>query len=108
MFFAKIKVVLREIFSEPNGGGLSWGRCASTLALIIASVWVTRLVILTHSLPALDGITGFIVAPYGANKIGTAVQSFSQNPVSFTPGTMSLNPNDPNNNPVPPTPKPRI
>lgn len=80
-----VKRIIREIFSEPNGGGLSWGRVASGVALVAAIVWVTRILILTHGLPALDGITGFVIAPYTANKVGTAVQSFSQNPVSAPP-----------------------
>jgi hypothetical protein len=73
-----IKKVLREIMSEPGANGtLSWGRVASTVSLLAAIVWVSHILIHTHALPALDGITGFIVAPYGSNKLATAAQAFS-------------------------------
>jgi hypothetical protein len=44
-------------------------------------VWVTHIVLTMHSLPAFDGITAFVLAPYAANKTAAAVQSFSDNPV---------------------------
>jgi hypothetical protein len=74
------KKIIREILSEPTGT-LSWGRIASTTALVAAIAWVTRLVLTTHAMPDLTGISTFVVAPYGANKVATAVQSFSNNPV---------------------------
>ncbi len=85
--FAGIKRIVREIMSEPNGGGLSWGRVASSVALVAGIVWVSRILILTHGLPALDGITAFVLGPYTSNKVGAAVQSFSQNPISGPPAT---------------------
>ncbi len=81
---AGIKRVVREIMSEPNGGTLSWGRVASSVALVAAIVWITRVLILTHSIPALDGITGFVLGPYGANKVVTAAQAFSSSPVNVS------------------------
>jgi hypothetical protein len=80
--FPKVVKVIREIHSEPAGGTLSWGRVAASFALLSAVVWVSRLVFLTHSLPALDGITGFVVGPYAANKVATAAQAYSNNPVT--------------------------
>jgi hypothetical protein len=81
--FDKLKKVIREIHSEPGPNGtLSWGRIAATASLAAAIVWVSRLVFQTHALPSLEGISGFVVAPYMANKVSTAVQSFSQNPVT--------------------------
>ena len=67
--------VIREIMSEPNGGTLSWGRVASTLALVAAIAWVSKIVLHTHTLPAVDGISAFVVAPSASNKVATAVQS---------------------------------
>jgi hypothetical protein len=78
----KLKKVIREIHSEPGNGTLSWGRIAATASLVAAITWVTRLVFQTHALPSLEGISGFVVAPYMANKVSTAVQSFSGNPVT--------------------------
>lgn len=75
-----IKKIAKEVFSEPTGT-LSWGRIASTVSLLAAIAWVTKLVLLTHTLPDLSGITGFVSGPYLANKVSTAVQAFSGNPV---------------------------
>lgn len=66
---------IREIFSEPNGGTLSWGRVASAACLCGALVWVSHTVFTTHTLPALDGITGFVIGPYASNKVATAAQN---------------------------------
>jgi hypothetical protein len=90
MTFAGIRKVVREIHSEPGQNGtLSWGRIAASASLIAAITWVTHLVIHTGTLPALDGISGFVVAPYAANRIATAVQSFSSNPVIPNPNQAS-------------------
>ena len=78
MSYESLKKIFREILSEPNGGTLSWGRVASSIALIAAIIWITKIVLFTHALPALDGASGFIVAPYASNKITTAVQSFGK------------------------------
>lgn len=73
-----LKKVLREIHSEPGPNGtLSWGRVASSFTLLSAIIWVSHILIYTHGLPALDGITGFVLAPYASNKVVTAAQSFS-------------------------------
>jgi len=86
MNLAKIKAVIREVYSEPNGGGLSWGRVAASFTVIAAIGWITRILLLTHALPAdMTGIAAFAVSPYGANKIATAAQSFSPNPVAGPP-----------------------
>lgn len=91
--FAKIIKTIREIHCEPGTNGtLSWGRVASSFALVSAVVWVTRILFLTHSLPALDGITGFVLGPYGANKVATAAQGFSQNPVSAVQSAQFIQP----------------
>jgi len=80
MSIVDVKKILREIHSDANGQ-LSWGRTASTFALVAGIAWISRLVFMTHTLPAMDGITAFVVGPYGANKVAGAAQSFSQNPV---------------------------
>lgn len=69
---------LREVMSEPGPNGtLSWGRIASTLALLAAIGWVTWILHKTGGLPALDGLTAFVLGPYGANKIATAAQAIA-------------------------------
>ena len=81
-----LKKIVREIHSEPGPNGtLSWGRIGASASLLAAIAWVTSIVIHSHTLPALDGISGFVVAPYAANRIATAVQSFSGNPVTPNP-----------------------
>lgn len=85
MTFKNIKKTLREVLSEPgNGldGALSWGRIAASVSLLSSIVWVTRIVLQTHVLPDLAGVSAFSVAPYVVTKAGAAVQSFSANPVS--------------------------
>ena len=74
----KIKKAIREILSEPGPNGtLSWGRCAATVSLLASIVWVTRLILLNHALPDLSGASAFAIAPYAANKVAMAAQSFS-------------------------------
>jgi hypothetical protein len=80
--FAKAAKIIREVLSEPNGGTLSWGRIASTVCLVAAIVWVSRVAFHNWSIPSLDGIATFVLGPYAANKVSTAAQSFSNNPVS--------------------------
>lgn len=76
---------LREIMSEPGASGtLSWGRVASSFAFAASLGWVTHLLlhgINPHDIPFKD-LAEFSIAPYGANKVATAVQSFSSNPVN--------------------------
>jgi hypothetical protein len=74
--------IIREILSEPAGGTLSWGRCAATFALLSGVTWVTKIVLHTHALPDLTGVAAFSTAPYVANKVSAAAQSFSNNPVT--------------------------
>jgi hypothetical protein len=70
MAFQGVSKTLKEIYSEPGPQGtLSWGRVAATITLLAAIAWVTRIVLMTHALPALDGITAFGLAPYAANRI---------------------------------------
>lgn len=91
--FSKVTKVVREIHSEPGTNGtLSWGRVASSLFGIAALAWVSRILYLTHGLPAMDGITGFVLGPYGANKVATAAQAYSQNPVSVVQTAQYIQP----------------
>ena len=83
--------MLREVFCEPNTNDLSWGRVASTICLIAAIAWVTRFLLLTHTIPDLNGITAFILGPYTANKVTTAVQAFSSNPVNVNVAAVNQN-----------------
>ena len=85
---------MHELFSEPGANGtMSWGRMASALALLGAIVWISRIVFLTHQLPAFDGITAFVLAPYGTNKVITAAQAFSGNPVNSASSAPTSTPN---------------
>lgn len=73
-----VKKVLREILSEPGpNGSLSWGRVASSVALVASIIWVSKEIILTGHLPPMEGVTGFMISPYMANKATNAVQAFS-------------------------------
>lgn len=77
--FDSLKKSIREIHSEPGPGGtLSWGRVASSVSLLAVIVWVSHVLIISHQLPSLEGVTAFSLAPYGANKALTTVQSFSK------------------------------
>jgi hypothetical protein len=79
----KIAAIVREILSEPGPGGtLSWGRVAATVSLLTGIVWVTKIVLHTHTLPDLMGVSGFVTAPYAVAKASAAAQSFSNNPVT--------------------------
>ena len=75
--------ICREMFGDSKGV-ISLGHVMTGVFGLAALVWISRILLLTHALPPLDGITGFVVAPYGANKIATAAQGFSQNPVAST------------------------
>jgi len=83
MNYAGVKKVSREMFGDSKGV-ISLGHVMTGVFGLAALVWISRILLLTHALPPLDGITGFVVAPYGANKIATAAQGFSQNPVTST------------------------
>jgi hypothetical protein len=88
MSWMGIKKVVRETMSEPGPNGtLSWGRVASSFALIIGSAWITYIFIKVppHTISELRAVinedlrsvTEFVLAPYGSNKAMTALQSFS-------------------------------
>jgi len=65
---------LREVFSEDGQG--SFSRVASGFHVAAALGWITHVVWHTHALPdpaALAAIAGFVVAPYGANKLAGAL-----------------------------------
>jgi hypothetical protein len=80
---AGVYKICREMFGDSKGV-ISLGHVMTGVFGLVAIVWVSKIWLWTHALPPLDGITGFIVAPYGANKIANAAQAFSQNPVAST------------------------
>jgi hypothetical protein len=83
MAFAGIRKVIREIHSEPGPNGtLSWGRCAATGSFIVAACAILHVVFHTHTLPSMTDAGAFVIAPYAAGRVATAVQSFSSNPVT--------------------------
>lgn len=71
------KKLFREIHEEPGTGILSWGRCASSIALFACIGWVSYLLHKNAALPGLVDVTGFVLGPYGANKVTTAISNFS-------------------------------
>lgn len=76
------KETIREIMSEPGPNGtLSWGRIASSIALMAVIVWGCWLVRLHQTVPFKE-MGEFVISPYGANKLSTAIQAFSKNPVT--------------------------
>ena len=64
---------LRSMFSEEDGKS-SFSRVATALLLLLALGWVTHLVMRNHALPDFGGLTIFISALYGLNKVGNAVE----------------------------------
>lgn len=92
MSFQVFAKTLREIHSEPGASGtLSWGRVASSFCLTLAAVWACHLIFRFHptTTAALRDLTAplrdlmeWSLAPYGANKVMTTIQSFGQNPVN--------------------------
>lgn len=85
MSFDGFLKALREIHSEPNGGGLSWGRVTASLAFIASVVWVSLIWHHTHVFPSLSDVTMWTLAPYGANRLGAVATAFSNNPQTASP-----------------------
>ena len=63
---------LQQLFSE--SGEASFSRLGAFLALSFACGWVTYLVLHTHVLPSLEGLTLFIAALYGLGKANETLQ----------------------------------
>ena len=64
---------LKQLFSDQPG--VSFGRMATFISLLAAIAWVTRVVWQTNAIPALDGITLFVVSFYAGGKlIGKAAE----------------------------------
>jgi hypothetical protein len=57
---------IREALSDEDGLA-SWSRIASSAILVVSLVWVTKIVLLTHQIPSLDGVITMICAPYTIN-----------------------------------------
>jgi hypothetical protein len=67
-----MKTFLEQLFSD--SGNASFSRMGSFLALVFSCFWVSRIVWKTGALPALDGLTLFIVSLYGLGKAGETIQ----------------------------------
>mgnify|MGYP001587562587 CR=1 FL=1 len=67
-----MKDFLRQLFSE--SGMASFSRVGTSVALLCACVWVSRIVWKTGALPGLEGLTFFIASLYGLGKAGETVQ----------------------------------
>jgi hypothetical protein len=63
---------LQQLFSE--SGEASFSRLGAFVALTFACGWITYLVLRTHILPSLEGLTFFIAALYGLGKANETLQ----------------------------------
>ena len=73
--FNKLGEFLKHVFDEPNGTWSSSRLLAGTV-VVATLIWVSYLVITTHSLPDLHGAALFIGAGfsgYGVNKISSMI-----------------------------------
>jgi len=69
-----MKKFLQQLFSE--SGEASFARLGAFIALAFACGWITYLVLRTHVLPSLEGLTLFIGALYGLSKANETLQRF--------------------------------
>jgi hypothetical protein len=67
-----MKKFLQQLLSE--SGEASFGRLGALVALGFACGWITYLVLHTHVLPSLEGLTFFIAALYGLGKANETLQ----------------------------------
>ena len=67
-----MKLFLVQLFSD--SGNVSFSRMGSFVALVFSCFWVSRIVWKTGALPALDGLTLFIISLYGLGKAGETIQ----------------------------------
>jgi len=63
---------IQQLFSE--SGEASFSRLGAFVALTFACGWITYLVIRTHIMPSLEGLTLFIGALYGLGKANETLQ----------------------------------
>lgn len=67
-----------SVHRENDGDTLSWGRCASSVALVSALTFVGYSIFHNRVWPSSwTDIGGFIIAPYTASKAGATIQSFA-------------------------------
>ena len=67
-----MKNFVSHLFSE--SGEASFSRLGAFIALAFACGWITYLVLRTHILPSLEGLTLFIAALYGLGKANETLQ----------------------------------
>ena len=63
---------LKAVFSESSGA--SFSRVATAVVVVGSIVWITHIVLKTHAIPALDGVTLFNTSIYGMGKINETIQ----------------------------------
>lgn len=99
--FEGTKKICREMFGDSKGV-ISLGHSLTGLFGLAAVTWIFHVLIAAHgavsALSAVpwEGITTFVLAPYGTNKIMTTAQAFSQNPVTGTAQPVIPSPPTPN------------
>jgi hypothetical protein len=69
-----MKLFFGQLFSD--SGCASFSRVGSCVALVFSCLWVSYIVWKTGALPALDGLTLFIVSLYGLGKAGETMQHY--------------------------------
>lgn len=67
-----MKKFFQQLFSE--SGEASFSRLGAFIALAFACAWITYLVLHTHILPSLEGLTLFIAALYGLGKANETLE----------------------------------
>jgi hypothetical protein len=66
----------KGLFSDSSSA--SFCRFATWVALLFGCVWVSFIVWhLKTSLPALDGLIAFILAPYSVGKVNETIQKYN-------------------------------
>jgi hypothetical protein len=67
-----MKKFLQQLLSE--SGEASFSRLGALVALGFACGWITYLVLHTHVLPSVEGLTFFVAALYGLGKANETLQ----------------------------------
>lgn len=65
---------LKTLFSSSDAA--SFSRVATFITILFSCGWVTHIVLKTHQLPALDGVSLLNGSIYGMGKINETIQKF--------------------------------
>ena len=87
MSIVGVKKICREMFGDSKGV-ISLGHVLTGIFGLSALSWIFHVLIAAHGSVSVlismpwTGISGFVLGPYGTNKLAAMAQSFSQNPVA--------------------------